>query len=113
MLWLWGQRGCDQLDAGIEGLDFIESVRRLADLAGLQLPDSKPEDAAQAARRRTALDILEAGCRFFEASLQKDSAAEARSYLARRGLDSETITSFRIGYAPLFWPASRPAAAQF
>jgi len=83
-----------------EGLDFIESVSRLADLAGLQLPDSKPEDAAQAARRRTALDILEAGCRFFEASLQKDSAAEARSYLDRRGLDSETITSFRIGYAP-------------
>ncbi len=83
-----------------EGLSFPEAVTRLAERAGLRIPDATPEDRVREEERKTALDVLEEACRFFEARLREKDAAPARAYLKSRGLDAETITSFRIGFAP-------------
>jgi DNA primase len=37
---------------------------------------------------------------FYQQSLMQPAADPARQYLAKRGLSSEVITRFAIGYAP-------------
>lgn len=39
-------------------------------------------------------------CAFFQAQLRRPEAAYAREYLTTRGLNDETISRFRIGFAP-------------
>lgn len=83
-----------------EGLSFREAVVRLAERAGLRVPDETPEDRAREEERKTSLDVLEEACAFFEARLKERDAAAARAYLRSRGLNAETVSQFRIGYAP-------------
>ena len=42
-----------------DGLDFIEAVERLADMAGILVPQSAPQDSAKLQQRKATLDILE------------------------------------------------------
>ena len=83
-----------------ENLSFPEAVERLADEAGLEVPETTPEERRQEKMRASLLQVMEAGCAFFERALQGPGGQEGRDYLARRGLDAETIARFRLGYAP-------------
>lgn len=83
-----------------EGLSFPDAVRRLAADAQLSLPAETVEDRAATARRQSLHEVLEAACAWFQQALAGPDGAEARSYLAGRGLDAETIRGFRLGYAP-------------
>jgi len=87
----------------IENITFPESVRLIAQKLGVPLPKvqfSSPQEAREAKVRLALLDMHERACAFFQDSLARPEAAHARQYLAGRGLDSETIARFRIGYAP-------------
>lgn len=83
-----------------EGLSFPETVERLAGEAGLAVPQSSPEERAAEQRRAGLLEVLEAAAGWFEAQLAGSGGAEARAYLARRGLAPVTVAAFRLGYAP-------------
>jgi DNA primase len=83
-----------------EGVSFREAVERLAAQAGLPLPQSSPEEEKREARRKTLYEVVELAAQFFEESLQARTGARARGYLADRGLSPETISRFRLGYAP-------------
>jgi DNA primase len=83
-----------------EGLPFPEAVERLASLAGMPLPELKPEDDAREQHRKTLHDVLELAAKFFEATLAARAGAKARGYLADRGLDPAAQVKFRLGYAP-------------
>lgn len=83
-----------------ENLSFPEAVERLADEAGLEVPETTPEERQQEKRRASLLQVMEAACAFFERSLHAPGGQEGRDYLAKRGLDAETIARFRLGYAP-------------
>ena len=83
-----------------ENLSFPEAVERLADEAGLEVPETTPEERRQEKVRASLLQVMEAACAFFERSLHAAGGQEGRDYLARRGLDAETIARFRLGYAP-------------
>jgi len=48
-----------------DGLDFLEAVERLAEMAGVAVPRSTPQDTQKMAQRKAALDILEVTTRFF------------------------------------------------
>lgn len=93
----------------IEGLQFAETVERLAQRFGVELPErpmdpaarSAEERARQAARRRR--QIIEEAAAFFEAQLRSPAARRARELLAARGIDDETAREFRLGYAPDSW----------
>jgi DNA primase len=80
-----------------ENLSFPEAVERLAGEAGVEVPETTPEERAREKARASLVEVMEAACAFFERSLK---ASEGREYLARRGLDEETIATFRLGYAP-------------
>ena len=83
-----------------DGLDFIEAVERLAEMAGMPVPHSAPQDPKKAEQRKAALDILEVTTGFFQEALRRDDGREAARYIQNRGLSSETISTYRLGYAP-------------
>ena len=87
-------------DMRMDGSSFPEAVERLANLAGLALPERTPEDR-QAAKQRTSLyGVMEQACVWFEQRLADAGGGRAKGYLADRGLDDETIAEFRLGWAP-------------
>ena len=83
-----------------EGLSFPEAVERLAGDAGLDMPKADPQFERVAKERLGLLDALEAAAVFFQEQLRSREGREALSYAERRGLSSDTIKEFRIGYAP-------------
>jgi DNA primase len=83
-----------------EGLGFPEAVEQLAGMAGVPMPRSSPEEAAQSKKRATLGEALERAARFFEAELAAAGGAAARAYLDRRNVKPETRATFRMGYAP-------------
>ncbi|HEY1271228.1 MAG TPA: DNA primase [Terriglobales bacterium] len=87
----------------VENVGFPEAVRIVAQKMGVPLPRvvySSPEEAREAKHRTALLEIHEQACGFFEDYLRRPEGAQAREYLAGRGLDGETIGQFHIGYAP-------------
>ena len=83
-----------------DGLEFIEAVRRLADMAGMVVPEETPVDRQKTERRKTLLDVLERTALFYQYSLTSGGGAETREYLAARGLNEDVIKDFRLGYSP-------------
>jgi DNA primase len=87
----------------LENVTFPESVRAVAQKLGIALPKisyNSPAEAKEAKLRTVLLDANERACAFFQDYLRRPEGAHARSYLAERGLDQDTIGRFRIGYAP-------------
>ena len=85
-----------------EGLSFPEAVERLAGEAGLELPKPDPQFERVAKERLGLFDALDAAARLFEEALLTRDGREALSYAERRGLSPQTLTEFRIGFAPGF-----------
>src|SRR6266851_2603535 len=83
-----------------DNLDFIEAVERLAGEAGIAVPQQTSQERERAQRQKTLLEALAATADFYEAQLWSPTGSRAREYLARRGLDDETIRRFRLGWAP-------------
>jgi DNA primase len=85
-----------------EGLDFGEALRKLADRAGVRLPERqapRPDPQAQAA----ADALSEASAWFHNLLLRAPEGAPAREYLSRRGVRLETVERFALGWAPERW----------
>lgn len=83
-----------------EGVSFPEAVERLAAEAGVTMPQQGPRDEKRESERVRSYELLEAACQFYRTQLQGSIGADARRYLTRRGLKSETIDTFSMGYAP-------------
>lgn len=84
----------------LEGLSFPEAVERIADMAGVALPEKDPEAEKRQAIRSTLYDVMELACSYYEEQLQTSAGAKARAYLRDRGLSGNTQRMFRIGFAP-------------
>lgn len=83
-----------------DGLSFPETVERLAQDAGMQVPQDTPEERHRAERRKGLEDVTEAACKWFERNLHMPEGKAALEYLRERGLDDKTIKTFRLGFAP-------------
>jgi DNA primase len=86
-----------------EQISFPEAIRLVAEKSGIPLPKmqySSEGEAEDAQRRGKLIDMHERASKFFEDQLRRPEGAQAREYLAGRGLKEETIKTFRIGYAP-------------
>ena len=79
----------------MEGVDFKESLKILAQKAGVELV---PEDPKKRSERDRLYAALEAATIFYGEALDKEPAAKA--YLEQRGVTADTISKWRIGYAP-------------
>jgi len=83
-----------------ENLSFPEAVERLAEEAGVPVPETTPQERERERKRASLYDVMEKACAFFEKSLRSDLGGRALDYLRGRGLDDEAIARFRLGFAP-------------
>ncbi|GAB4571278.1 MAG: DNA primase [Rhodothalassiaceae bacterium] len=83
-----------------EGASFPEAVERLAELTGLPLPKPDPETERRSAERADLHAVLDLAARWFARQLGGEAGKAARDYLKGRGVDTATVRSFRLGYAP-------------
>ncbi len=100
----------------IEGLNFPEAIKRVAEISGIPLPepidDEKYEQnkVKKEAKKKIADEVTELNnlaLEFWKNHLQDDNsdAKAAREYLERREISSETQRAFHIGFAPDKWDA--------
>ncbi len=81
-----------------ESLQFGETLRLLAQKAGIQLESQDPRLKDE---KNRLYDCVSAAVDFFHLGfLKSPRAAHAREYAAKRGLSEESIDEFKIGYAP-------------
>ena len=89
----------------IENLDFIDTIKFLAERAGITLEEEvySPEIQARHDKRETILKMNKLAAKRFVANLSLDDAKGAREYAFSRGLNRDTIRAFGIGFARDSW----------
>jgi DNA primase len=91
-----------------QGLDFREALLYLAEKVGIAVEDygsANPEQEREVNALKERLRKLneEAALWFHQMLLRSKDAAEARTYLQSRGISTESVMSFSLGYAPESW----------
>ncbi|OQA04904.1 MAG: DNA primase [bacterium ADurb.Bin400] len=91
----------------VEGLDFYNALKILADRAGVKLTRQSVQrgDTEHKADRKTRIFEVNDWAKklYHKILLEHPKAERARSYLRGRGLTDQTIKEFEIGYAPDSW----------
>ncbi|MDO4621539.1 MAG: DNA primase [Eubacteriales bacterium] len=84
-----------------ENYTFQESIRFLADRAGVKLPeeDTSREAQARSDRRSRLLEINKKAAEFYFRRLRTPGGEVGMNYLKGRGLSDETIRGFGLGYS--------------
>ncbi len=93
----------------VEHVSFPESIKIVAEKAGVPLPRMIDDGKAEG-RRKDADEVIELNAwalEFWEGQLagEERGASNAREYLLQRGLTEETQKLFRLGYAMDSWDA--------
>ncbi len=83
-----------------EGLSFPEAARNLAAEAGIEVPETESRSRGITEHLFAANEVAQ---RIYRAGLASPEGEGARTYLTRRGIDTETIEAFGIGYAANSW----------
>ena len=89
-----------------EGLEFPETVRDLAERAGIPLPRNASGgfSPSQTGQRKRLEGLHALADTWFQQNLHDPSKGRsALAYLAGRGLESKTLKEFGMGYAPPSW----------
>lgn len=84
-----------------EHLTFPEALERLAGKAGVILPQRIPK--RQLDKKNQAFQLNKHAALFFQQLLFGEEGKEAFAYLFERGLTTETIEQFQLGFVPLAW----------
>ncbi len=89
-----------------ENLDFAGALPILAQRAGVSLKPRTEADRTEDKLKKRLRDINEAAAKHFHNLLLNSTGGEtARSYLAQRKINRETINRFQLGYARDDWQA--------
>jgi DNA primase len=83
----------------IDGLTFPEALKLLAERNGIPIPKRTEFATAESKRRGVLLDMHTTAAQVFQANLKGPQGADARAYLARRGVSAEMTEVFGLGYA--------------
>ena len=88
----------------IESLSYPDAVRFLAKRAGLEVPEDE-EYRAQYKRTERLYALCKDAARWFRKQLLADAGREARDYIVKRGLSTQTVNRFGLGFSPNEWSA--------
>ena len=83
-----------------ENVNFIEAVEILASEVGLHMPKFDPKSKEKADRNKILFEIMEQSVNFFRLTLNSNQGKHALEYLKKRGLSSDAVERFEIGFAP-------------
>ncbi len=87
-------------------LSFPETVTELAKRYGIPLGerDIGTNAARETKKKQSYYEVNELAAAFFQGNLAHPGiGATARAYLARRGLDPQVVSEYRLGFAPDDW----------
>jgi len=88
----------------MEKITFPESVRAVAEKCGIAIPRARertPEERQQNQQRTSLVELHREAAAFFTQQLNATPEGRAaKAYLLDRGLDSEAMARFGIGFAP-------------
>ena len=82
-----------------ENLSFPESIRYLADRAGIEIEDSN-SGKPRGTRRGRLIEVCEETSKFYHTLLMRGKDGRGREYCKGRALDSATCKKYRLGFAP-------------
>ncbi len=104
---IWHCFGCSkggnifQFIMDIEGVEFGDALRLLAQKAGVEL---KRQDPKIKSEREHLYEICELTTKFFEKQLKESNVGkEAKKYLLDRKIGEDSLKKWRLGYAPDVW----------
>ena len=85
-----------------ENMTFVEAVKYLAEKAHISLEEASntKEERAKINHKNELLEIHTEAARFFYMQLNQPENSKILEYLLKRGLKTQTIKHFGIGYAP-------------
>lgn len=87
----------------VEGMDFVDALKTLADRAGVELEERRVQQRPRATgdAKEQLLKVSEAAAAFYEHRMwNTEDGKKVLEYLYRRGLTDASIRTFRIGFAP-------------
>lgn len=89
----------------VNGISFAESVRYLANKAGISLPVRRMtgEEKTKATEKEKLYRVNTIAAEFFSGQLSIEHGYPARQYLHARKMGSDIAGTFRLGYAPEGW----------
>ena len=82
-----------------ENLSFPESIRYLAERAGIELQE-EASFTRRGTKRTRLVEVCEATCDFYHTMLMRGKDGRGREYFASRGLGSDVCRRYRLGFAP-------------
>lgn len=100
----------------IEGLNFPEAIKRVAEISGVPLPEPIDDKKYEQNKKRKqekkkiadeVIELNKIALEFWKKHLQDTNSHSktAREYLANREISIETLKAFHIGFAPDSWDA--------
>ncbi len=98
----------------MERLTFYEAVQQLANRVNMELPNeiNDREMQRQRAYKKRMIEANTEAARYYsQCFLNPAIGKEAQAYAAKRGLTSEIVTRFGIGYAPDTWDSLKKLLA--
>jgi DNA primase len=82
----------------IEGIPFFEALKQIAERNGIEMPKRTEHSDAESKLRAALLEIHEIAASLFQSTLRGPHGADARAYLTRRGVSTEMVETFGLGY---------------
>ena len=83
----------------IEGMTFPEALKYLAERNGIPMPKRTEYADADSKLRGALHDMHAIATKLYQVALASPQGADARAYLAKRGLTQELIQTFELGYS--------------
>lgn len=87
----------------IEGIEFPEALRILAERAHVPLSKTDPRTMG---KRTRVLDVLAAAQKWYKKGIHEVSGSVAREYVKKRGVDPLLAEEFGLGFALNAWDAT-------
>jgi DNA primase len=83
----------------IEGLDFAAALKLIAERNGIPIPRRTPASSREEQARSALAEMYKIAEALFRENLLSPAGAEARAYLAKRGVDARAIERFGLGFS--------------
>ncbi|MCQ2562238.1 MAG: CHC2 zinc finger domain-containing protein [Alphaproteobacteria bacterium] len=83
-----------------ENMDFKSAIAKLAEMAGIKLPEIKPKTKQQQELEESYIKISDDAAKIYQDLLYSPIGQTALEYIKNRGFNDDMIKKYRIGYAP-------------
>ncbi|MGN0984958.1 MAG: DNA primase [Candidatus Enterenecus sp.] len=88
----------------IEGISFPDAVRKLAERAGMEVPEDSPGDGQWREKRKKILELNKEAARFYRSMLTDPRGEAVASYIRdKRRISPKFSARFGLGAAPDAW----------